>query len=52
MIGVIKGQAAVLLNRVKVRKSNAKHCHDSEVKHFVVQCRSVWCWGKSVIGVE
>jgi len=22
-------QAAVLLNRVKVRKSNTKHCHDN-----------------------
>jgi hypothetical protein len=25
----IQGQAAVLLNSVKVRMSNAKHCHDS-----------------------
>ena len=29
----IQGQAAVLLNKVKVRRSNTKHCHDSEVNH-------------------
>lgn len=47
----IQGQAAMLLNRVKVKKSYAKHRHDSDVKHFVVQCRSVWCYGKPVIGL-
>jgi len=42
----------MLLNRVKVKKSYAKHRHDSDVKHFVVQCRSVWCYGKPVIGLR
>jgi hypothetical protein len=40
----IQGQAAMLLNRVKVKKSYAKHRHDSDVKHFVVVSFGLVLW--------